>query len=63
MTPMEKMCAILSAITHDLDHPGVNQAFLIATSNPLAALYQVSHIIHYHYHPSDAQWLASTSSI
>lgn len=28
-------------MTHDLDHPGVNQAFLIATANHLADLYQV----------------------
>ena len=37
------MTAIVSAITHDLDHPGVNQAFLIATSNHLATLYNVRH--------------------
>ena len=41
LTPMEKLTAILAAITHDVDHPGVNQAFLIATSNPLATLYAV----------------------
>ena len=41
LTPLEKMTAIVSAITHDLDHPGVNQAFLIATSNHLATLYNV----------------------
>lgn len=36
------MISLVSAITHDLDHPGVNQAFLIATSNHLASLYDVS---------------------
>ena len=41
LSPLEKLTAIVSAITHDLDHPGVNQAFLIATSNHLAALYKV----------------------
>lgn len=39
---LEIMIALLSAITHDLDHPGVNQAFLIATSNHLASLYKVA---------------------
>lgn len=41
MSPLETMISLLSAITHDLDHPGVNQAFLIATSNHLASLYKV----------------------
>lgn len=36
------MSALLAAVTHDLDHPGVNQPFLIATSNHLAALYEVT---------------------
>lgn len=35
------MTSLLAAMTHDLDHPGVNQAFLIATANHLADLYQV----------------------
>jgi hypothetical protein len=42
MTPLEIMLAILSASAHDIDHPGVNQGFLIATNNHLADLYQVS---------------------
>ena len=42
LTPLEKLVAILAAITHDVDHPGVNQAYLIATMNPLASLYNVS---------------------
>ena len=43
LTPMEKMCSLLAAVTHDLDHPGVNQHFLIATKSHLASLYNVSH--------------------
>ena len=42
LTAIEKMTALLAAIMHDLDHPGVNQSFLIATTNPLAGLYDVS---------------------
>lgn len=34
--------ALIAAMTHDLDHPGVNQAFLTATKNHLAQLYDVS---------------------
>lgn len=42
LTPLEIMASLIAAVTHDLDHPGVNQPFLIATSNHLAALYEVS---------------------
>jgi len=35
------MSSLIAAVTHDLDHPGVNQHFLIATFNHLAALYEV----------------------
>ena len=41
LTPLEIMASLIAAVTHDLDHPGVNQPFLIATSNHLAALYEV----------------------
>lgn len=41
MTAIERLASVLAAISHDLDHPGTNQSFLIATSNPLAALYHV----------------------
>ncbi|XP_047116582.1 cAMP-specific 3',5'-cyclic phosphodiesterase 4A-like isoform X3 [Schistocerca piceifrons] len=40
LTPLEIMSSLIAAVTHDLDHPGVNQPFLIATSNHLAALYE-----------------------
>ncbi len=43
------MVALLSAATHDLDHPGVNQALLIATSNHLAALYHNSSVLENHH--------------
>lgn len=40
--PIEVLIALLSAITHDIDHPGVNQSFLVATNDKLANLYKVS---------------------
>ena len=43
------MVTLLAAATHDLDHPGVNQAFLIATSNHLAALYKNSSVLENHH--------------
>lgn len=35
------MCAILAAICHDIDHPGVNQSFLIETKQMLSIFYEV----------------------
>lgn len=44
LSPIEKMAAIMAAACHDLDHPGVNQSFLIASSHHLAPLYDVSDV-------------------
>ena len=49
LNPLEIMVTLLAAATHDLDHPGVNQAFLIATSNHLAALYKNSSVLENHH--------------
>ncbi|XP_038047400.1 calcium/calmodulin-dependent 3',5'-cyclic nucleotide phosphodiesterase 1C-like isoform X2 [Patiria miniata] len=49
LTPIEVMSAILASATHDLDHPGVNQVFLIATSNHLAGLYGNSSVLENHH--------------
>lgn len=35
------MCALLASMCHDIDHPGVNQSFLIKTKQLLYILYQV----------------------
>ncbi|ESN93854.1 hypothetical protein HELRODRAFT_147148, partial [Helobdella robusta] len=48
----EKMASILSAACHDLDHPGVNQNFLIHTSNPLAQLYHNTSVLENHHYRS-----------
>lgn len=49
LTPMETMCAILAAVAHDLDHPGVNQHFLIATNSHLASLYNNVSVLESHH--------------
>ena len=41
LTHLEIASSLIAAMTHDLDHPGVNQTFLVATSNHLASLYKV----------------------
>ncbi|CAL4062191.1 unnamed protein product [Meganyctiphanes norvegica] len=49
MTPLEILAAIVAAVCHDLDHPGVNQPFLIATDNHLAALYRNLSVLENHH--------------
>ncbi|KAG8467467.1 hypothetical protein KFE25_000783 [Diacronema lutheri] len=49
--PHETGAVILAAIVHDLAHPGVNNAFLIATHSPLAVRYNDSSVLE-NYHVS-----------
>ncbi|XP_055376743.1 uncharacterized protein LOC129608962 [Condylostylus longicornis] len=49
LKPIEILASLLGAVTHDLDHPGVNQPFLIATSNHLAALYENTSVLENHH--------------
>lgn len=37
---MEILVVLLAAITHDIDHPGVNDSYLVATEHPLAVIYK-----------------------
>ncbi|XP_072045778.1 uncharacterized protein [Amphiura filiformis] len=55
LTPSEVMGAILASATHDLDHPGVNQVYLIATKNHLAKLYRKTSVLENHH------WRAAVS--
>lgn len=41
LTSRDLLLGLLAAATHDLDHPGVNQPFLIKTDHYLATLYRV----------------------
>lgn len=41
LTPLDVFLGLVAAAAHDVDHPGVNQPFLIKTSHHLASLYQV----------------------
>ena len=49
LEPVEKMAAIIAAVGHDLDHPGLNEKFLIATSSHLAGLYNNSSVLENHH--------------
>ncbi|KPJ10281.1 High affinity cAMP-specific 3',5'-cyclic phosphodiesterase 7A [Papilio machaon] len=57
MEPQELLACLLAAIAHDLDHPGVNQTFLIATSNYLAKLYNNTSVLENHH------WRSATSCL
>jgi hypothetical protein len=39
LTPFQGLMLLISAIGHDVGHPGVNNAFLVALNAPLAQLY------------------------
>lgn len=39
LTPLDALILLVSAIGHDVGHPGVNNAFLVASSHPLSLLY------------------------
>ncbi|XP_044270346.1 cAMP-specific 3',5'-cyclic phosphodiesterase 4A-like isoform X2 [Tribolium madens] len=49
LSELEIMAALIGAVAHDLDHPGVNQHFLISTSNHLAILYQNTSVLENHH--------------
>ncbi|MGH0141977.1 UNVERIFIED_CONTAM: hypothetical protein FKN15_040850 [Acipenser sinensis] len=40
LTPLDIFLGLLAAAAHDVDHPGVNQPFLVKTKHHLASLYQ-----------------------
>ena len=44
-THVEKFALLVAALSHDLDHPGVNNAFLVNTKDRLATLYNDSSVL------------------
>ncbi|CAH2250388.1 cAMP-specific 3, 5 -cyclic phosphodiesterase 7B isoform X1 [Pelobates cultripes] len=49
LTPLDIMLGLLAAAAHDVDHPGVNQPFLIKTKHHLASLYQNTSVLENHH--------------
>ncbi|KAG7455122.1 hypothetical protein MATL_G00253180 [Megalops atlanticus] len=49
LTSCDILLGLLAAATHDLDHPGVNQPFLIKTNHYLAALYNNTSVLENHH--------------
>ena len=49
LSKLEIMSALFAAAGHDVDHPGVNQPFLVGTRNYLAALYNNKSVLENHH--------------
>ena len=46
---MEHFGAVVSAISHDLDHPGFNNSFLVNTKDEIALLYNDQSVLENHH--------------
>lgn len=53
LRPLDMYAMLLAALMHDYRHPGVTNAFLVATSDPRAILYNDGAVLE-HYHCAEA---------
>ncbi|KAL3040499.1 hypothetical protein OYC64_011504 [Pagothenia borchgrevinki] len=60
LTSCDILLGLLAAATHDLDHPGVNQPFLIKTDHYLATLYRNNSVLENHHWKSAVGLLRET---
>lgn len=49
LSPLDIFLGLMAAAAHDVDHPGVNQPFLIKTQHHLASLYQNTSVLESHH--------------
>ncbi|XP_061602282.1 cAMP-specific 3',5'-cyclic phosphodiesterase 7B-like isoform X2 [Cololabis saira] len=49
LTPLDVFLGLMAAAAHDVDHPGVNQPFLVKTRHHLASLYQNTSVLESHH--------------
>jgi hypothetical protein len=49
LAPLDILAALLAAAVHDLAHPGVTSAFLMAAGAPLALRYNDTHVLESHH--------------
>ncbi|KAJ3374683.1 hypothetical protein GGF31_006580 [Allomyces arbusculus] len=48
-SPLELLAVILSCTIHDVDHPGVSNAFIVKSRHPLALLYSDTSVLEFHH--------------
>ncbi|KAI8853281.1 hypothetical protein BC829DRAFT_360090 [Chytridium lagenaria] len=48
-TKIEKLSGIISAIGHDIDHPGFNNQFLVKSRHPMAMMYSDTSVNEFHH--------------
>ncbi|XP_049420846.1 high affinity cAMP-specific 3',5'-cyclic phosphodiesterase 7A isoform X2 [Epinephelus fuscoguttatus] len=60
LTSCDILLGLIAAATHDLDHPGVNQPFLIKTDHYLATLYRNTSVLENHHWKSAVGLLRET---
>jgi len=53
VSPFDLYCMIIGAAIHDFEHPGCNNAFLVASKDPIAILYNDSSVLE-NFHISSA---------
>eukprot|EP00727_Mastigamoeba_balamuthi_P006936 m51a1_g2863 putative camp-specific 3 -cyclic phosphodiesterase 4d isoform x9 (816) ;mRNA; f:346072-348979 len=49
LSPLEKLAALVAAATHDVDHPGTNNSFQIATYSKLALIHNDKSVLENHH--------------
>jgi len=62
-TPIETLALVLGGFCHDLEHPGVNNAFLINTSHELALRYNDASVLENHHAATAFQIMHATGLV
>ena len=62
LRPIDKLTLLLACICHDVAHPGVNNAFLVATESPLAMLYNDISVLENHHCATAFKIMAQSES-
>lgn len=54
LSPLDQLAGLVAAACHDYEHQGRNNAFMVATGNPLAILYNDNSVMESHH--ASASW-------